>query len=152
MVRSLAAPWDSKTYDTSLERSDYWLLSGCTVRGVAVLLRSATPPQSTPTLLHISAIVRNQNFIAVYKLAKYTVYENESEPFVHFTLNKLVFFKREWQSLNGLQCPWPSSSIQQDIRSFMLVPQGAPKLQIIKLWTIIFFTISFTYQKFFDDW
>ena len=31
-----------------------------------MLLRSATPPQSTPTLLHISAIVRNQNFIAVH--------------------------------------------------------------------------------------
>ena len=66
MVRSLAAPWDTKTYNTSLERSDYWLLSGYTVRGVAVLLRSATPPQSTPTLLHISAIVCNQNFIAVH--------------------------------------------------------------------------------------
>ena len=25
---SLAAPWDTKTYNTSLERSDYWLLSG----------------------------------------------------------------------------------------------------------------------------
>ena len=27
-VRSLAAPWDTETYNTSLERSDVWLLSG----------------------------------------------------------------------------------------------------------------------------
>ena len=41
-----------------MERSDVWLLSGYTFRGVAVLFRSATLTQSTPTLLHISAIVR----------------------------------------------------------------------------------------------
>ena len=40
-----------------MERSDVWLLSGYTFRGVAVLFRSATLPQSTPILLHISAIV-----------------------------------------------------------------------------------------------
>ena len=49
-----------------MERSDVWLLSGYTFRGVAVLFRPFLGPQSTPTLLHISAIVRNQNFIAVY--------------------------------------------------------------------------------------
>ena len=63
---SSATPWDKKTYNTSFERSDVWLLSGYTFRGVAVLFRPAILPQSTPTLLHISAIVRNQNFIAVY--------------------------------------------------------------------------------------
>ena len=49
-----------------MERSDVWLLSGYTFRGVAVLFRPFLGPQSTPTLLHISAIVRNQNFIAVF--------------------------------------------------------------------------------------
>ena len=64
-VRSFATPWDTETYNTSLERSDVWLLSGYTFRGVAVLFRPATHPQSTPTLLHISAIVCNQMSLAV---------------------------------------------------------------------------------------
>ena len=55
-VRSFVTAWDTETYNTSFERSDVWLLSGYTFRGVAVLFRPATPPQSTPTLLHISAI------------------------------------------------------------------------------------------------
>ena len=115
------------------------------------IFSSELPQQFFDIQIYFSNWLILDPWSVLYKLAKYTVSENESEPFVHFTLNKLVFFKREWQSLNGLQCPWPSSSIQPDIRSFILVPQGAPKLQIIKLWTIIFFTISFTYQKFFDD-
>ena len=48
-----------------MERSDVWLLSGYTFRGVAVLFRPATLPQSTPILLHISAIVCSLIFIAV---------------------------------------------------------------------------------------
>ena len=55
-VRSFVTPWDTETYNTSFERSDLWLLSGYTFRGVAVLFRPAILPQSTPTLLHISAI------------------------------------------------------------------------------------------------
>ena len=65
-VRSFATPWDTETYNTSLERSDVWLLSGYTFRGVAVLFRSATLPQSTPTLLHISAIVRRVMLLSVF--------------------------------------------------------------------------------------
>ena len=37
-VRSFATLWDTETYNTSFERSDVWLLSGYTFRGVAVLL------------------------------------------------------------------------------------------------------------------
>ena len=48
-----------------MERSDVRLLSGYTFRGVAVLFRSATLPQSTPTLLHISANECKQPLVAV---------------------------------------------------------------------------------------
>ena len=67
-VRSFATPWDTETYNTSLERSDVWLLSGYTFRGVAVLFRPAMLPQSTPTLLHISAIVRRVMLLSVCTL------------------------------------------------------------------------------------
>ena len=53
-----------------MERSDVWLLSGYFFRGVAVLFRPFLGPQSTTNLLHILAVVRNQNFIAVHDCKK----------------------------------------------------------------------------------
>jgi len=46
-----------------------------------------------------------------------SISENEYYTFGHFTM-KIAFFKRAWQKVKAISCPWVSASKQPHIRTF----------------------------------